>query len=338
MKVLFASSGIGLGHIARDFYLSSYMHWANISWITSGVALKYLEARNARIHEAAYSLERLDKIIEDMFENGILKVSLDKILKLYNTIKNNSIKLKELVNLDDFDSIVADEFWELLLLEKPATKVTFITDFLNFKPQINSIAQPLLLPHVNKVLHRKLKDFETIIYIGLEPISVEELEFYGQIFTHGILDCNCTDEKDFVLINLGGTSAGYPLLNKVLPILDKLKLNVRVIGSAKHFTPNPLYYVCCSKLVISMAGYSSLIELSRFKKRGIIVPLSGHFEQENNAKVFYGRPGYRVLNFGEIERFLERYVIEIFDEDPDPPTFKDGSKEISERLKFIFSN
>lgn len=44
-------------------------------------------------------------------------------------VKRNSIRLKELVNMDNFDGIMADEFWELLLLEKPATKITFITDF-----------------------------------------------------------------------------------------------------------------------------------------------------------------------------------------------------------------
>ncbi|MEM0162490.1 MAG: glycosyltransferase [Thermoproteota archaeon] len=341
MKILFASSSVGLGHIVRDVRLSNYMHWANITWITSGIALKYLEAKKVKIHEASYSLDGLDKIVEEMFKGGVLKISPNKLLKLYNMVKKNSIRLNELVNLDDFDGVVADEFWELLFLERPMTKNVFITDFLKFKPQTNSITQILLLPYVNKALHQKLKDFGAKIYVGLRPISTREFDFYGQIFTHEANeDCTerKTDEEDFILINLGGTSAGYNLLSKATPILNKLKLNVKVIGSSKHFTSNPLPYICRSKLIISMAGYSSLIELSRFKKKGIIVPLAGDFEQEDNARVFYDRPGYRILSFGKIEKLLERYILEIFNENPNPPIFNDGSEKISERLRLVFQS
>lgn len=338
MKVLFASSGIGLGHVVRDFYLSSFMNWADITWITSGAALKYLEARKVKIHEVAYNLERLDKIIEGMFENGTLRVKLNEIKELYDTVKKNSVKLKELVNLDDFGGIVADEFWEFLLLEKPDTKIAFLTDFLRFKPQLSSITQLLLIPSVKKALHKKLSEFDARIYVGLKPVLAGGFEFYGQVFTHEG-EANCTEEENSVLINIGGTFAGYSLLSRTLPILNKLKLNFKIIGSSHYFTPNPLYYICSSKLIISMAGYSSLIELSRFKKRGIIVPLSGDFEQTDNAEVFKNRQGYRILPFNKVkEELLERYVQEVLEEDPKPPMFKDGSKKISEKLRYIFFN
>jgi UDP:flavonoid glycosyltransferase YjiC (YdhE family) len=332
MKVLFASSGVGLGHIVRDLHLSKHMHWADITWLTSGTALRYLEAKGVKIHEASYAMEGLNKLIEDVFEEGRLKIGPKKVLKLYNVVKGNAKKLKELVDLDHFDGIIADEFWELLLMERSKARIAFITDFINFKPQKGSILQNILIPYVNRALHKNLNEFNARIYVGLGPITDEEFEFYGQLFTHEG-DFELLGEE-FVLINLGGTFAGKILLNKALPLLKRLGFKTKVIGPSEYFIPNPLSYIASSKLVISMAGYSSLIELSRFRKRGIIVPLGGDFEHMDNAEAFKDRPGYRIIPCDRLhEGLLARAIKEVLGEEPTPPEFKDGAERISERLK-----
>lgn len=336
--MLFTSSGVGLGHIVRDFHLSKYMHWANITWITSGMALKYLEAKRVRIHEASYMIKGLDKLVEDMFKEGRLKLEFRNVFKLYNTVKENAKKLQELLNFDDFNGIIADEFWELLLMRRPNVKIVFITDFLNFKPQEGSILQNFLIPYVNRALYRNFKEFDGRIYVGLRPISTREFEFYGQLFTHE-KEFKYMEGGEFILINLGGTFAGKVLLDKALPLLEKLGFNVKVIGPSGYFTPNPLSYIASSKLVICMAGYSSLIELSRFKKRGIIIPLAGDFEHMDNAEVFKDKAGYRIIPCDKLEeRSLAQSIKEVLNEEPKPPEFRDGVESISKRLKLLLED
>lgn len=73
MKVLFTSSEVGLGHITRDFHLTQHMPWAEITWVTSGLALRYLEERGADIHQASYVRQDLSRYVEALFEGGVLK-------------------------------------------------------------------------------------------------------------------------------------------------------------------------------------------------------------------------------------------------------------------------
>jgi UDP-N-acetylglucosamine:LPS N-acetylglucosamine transferase len=116
--------------------------------------------------------------------------------------------------------------------------------------------------------------------------------------------------------------------------LIKLGFEVVFIGGEGHFYAYPLTYIANAKAIITLGGYSSLIELARFRKRGIIIPLGEHFEQEDNARLFMGRSGYRVLPINKIDIYsVERYLEEIIVEDPDPPRFKDAAKIISSRIQ-----
>ncbi len=334
MRLLFLSSSVGLGHIVRDVYLSRFIGWANVTWITSGISLKYLEARKVKIHPVSYDLEGLDRAVEDLFYDGRLKIGIDGVKGLYHIVKRNAYRLAAAVDFDDYDGLVADEFWEILLMDNPSVKSIFITDFLRFKPNKSSVLQLLIIPYLNRSIYGRLRRFSARIYCGLKALHNQEFEFYGQIFTHDYEPRGHV--KDSVLINLGGTSVGKPLLRRILPALRDLGLKFKVIGSPKYFDPNPLNQIFSSNLIICMAGYSSLIEISRFRKRAIIIPLAGDFEHIDNAEVFRGKSGYRIIPSDKLERrSLIDSIENVLKENPEPPIFKDGSEMISERIKSI---
>jgi hypothetical protein len=332
-KILFASSGVGLGHIVRDVYLARYMDWADISWLTTGSSLKYLSSRKARINGVSYELQGLNSLIEDMFVEGNLRISLRKLRRLFDVVKENRDVILESGILEEFDGIVADGFWEMLFIDRLDAKTVFLTDFVRFKPQRNSLLQRILIPYVNRSLKKHLLEFDRRIYVGLIPIESDIFDFYGQIYTHDREPKNI-EEGDYVLINLGGTGAGEILVKKSLLVTNKLGMKAKIIGSYQHFVPDPLDYIVSARLIITTSGYSSLIELSRFNKKAVIVPLGGDFEQLDNAEVFRGREGYRVIPMDRLDEASLVYSIEsILREKPDPPKFRDASRTISDEIK-----
>jgi len=335
VKVLFASSGVGLGHITRDFYLSQHMPWAKVTWLTTGTALEYVEAKGARIHPASHELGRMDTAVEDLFKGGRLRLGFGKLLGLYELVKRNTAAIAASLDWDEYDGVVADEFWELLLA-RPPTRAAFLTDFPRFEAQRGSLSQRLVVPYVNRRLRDALGGFESRIYVGLTSPEGGDFEFYGQIFTH--TDSFHPSDGDFVLVNLGGTRAGIRLLKSALPALKKMGLDSRVIGPGEHFVADPLGLVASAKAVLSLAGYGSLIEISRLRKRAIVAPLGGDFEQAQNAKSFMGRAGYRVLSLDRVTgKALRRLLGEVLDEEPEPPAFINAVGGISQRLRILFT-
>ena len=326
MKLLFATSSVGLGHVTRDFYLASHMEWASIEWLTAGPALRYLEARGARILDISYNLMDLSSVVEELFIDGVLKLTLRGMIKAYRVVKDNARVLMGGLDLERYDWIVADEFWEFFFMG--SDRVAFISDFLEFKPQRGSMLQRLILPQVNKRM-RMAERFKPFIYVGFREGTPN---YYGVLYTHG--EAPPISEDGPVVINTGGTRVGGRLKRLAEAALSSLGLPHLTIGPLGNFTANPLPLIASSKLVITLGGYGSLVELARLKKRGVIVPLGGDFEQAEHSEAFAGRRGYRILDMGELnEAALRKAISEVLDEEPQPPKLRDGSREISDLIR-----
>ena len=308
------------------------MPWASVTWVTGGLALRYLEEKNAPIHKVSYIRQDLGRYIEALFKGGVLKPSYSTLRGLVKVGRLNANTLKENLNLDEYDGVVADEFWDLVLYKSIPCRSVFITDFIKFKP-ISSLVQHLFLPFVNRSLSKALRKFDLRLYIGLDSsVKHDGFEYYGQIFTHN--SDPSEDEGGGAVISVGGTSAGAVLIEKATEVLKWLKLDYDILGPPPCYKSDPLTYIASSKLVITLGGYSTLIEVARFRKRAIITPLGRDFEQRDNAKMFDGRSGYRVIPLDKVnERILRKYVQETLEETPDPPKFIDASEMIAARIR-----
>jgi len=340
MRLLFATSGVGLGHVVRDVNLARHMPWAEIEWISSGIAVKYLEERGERIHHLSLHLCSLNPVIERVFSSGRLKLGLGEMLSLYRCVRRNVRLLEHHLCLGEYDGVVADEFWELLLSRKSHEKVAFITDLIRFKPQQRSLSQRLILPYVNSRLEEAYREVGCRIYVGIrreEDAQRAGFGYYGQIFSHGPVSRGQEANRDLAVINIGGTWAGKTLVAIGREATTSVGLDVQVIGPGPYFNPNPLPLISPARVMIIMAGYSSLLEAARLRKRAVIVPLGGDFEQLENALAFKGRAGYRVIPMDELSsRVLREGISAVLDEEPDPPDFVDGSYRIATRLGIFF--
>ena len=325
-KVLFASSSVGLGHVTRDFYLSLLMDFADIDWLTSGMAVEYLKDKNANISLVSYDLASLGDYVGSLFRGSRLHMGMEDARGIYRVIRENSRLISEYIDFEAYDCIISDEAWELLFIEDLPVPRIYITDFTKFKASRFSIWQRLAYWFLNREINRRVQEYDLKFYVGFSGDAGNIYRYYGIIPTHWPVDTY--EEEDYILINIGGTDAGTYIAEYVASILGS-EFETVIVGGSKYFDPNPLDKILGAKLVITTAGYGSLVELIMNKKRGIIIPLEGHFEQEDNAKVFVGRSGYRVVRVGDLGRVdLRRLANEVLSEEPDPPRVADGSIRI----------
>jgi UDP-N-acetylglucosamine--N-acetylmuramyl-(pentapeptide) pyrophosphoryl-undecaprenol N-acetylglucosamine transferase len=129
-------------------------------------------------------------------------------------------------------------------------------------------------------------------------------------------------EKRTILVSIGGTSAGLPLIEKASSAFKKLVLemdldlivamgpslnklendytNYRNIG----FVDNLHEYVYASDLVVSLAGRSTIDESHVYGTPGIFIPIKYHFEQEKNAKQL----GYSYEDISRLETLMREKI------------------------------
>ena len=335
-KILYASSSVGLGHVTRDIHLSKYLNWGDISWLSAGQALKYLESRNLEILDTSYRLTDLGKTLKHLAENGSIKMTLGGGKRVYDTIKSNAEKIAEEVDLYSYDLLIADEFWELLFQGYLDIPSVFITDFIRFKSIGRNIIGKIILPLVNREIYRRMMRFSIRIFIGFKWEGDDAFEYYGQVYTHD--EDAETFDGGYILVNIGGTDIGRTILDAVLPVLTQLNIEYKVIGGTTLFKSNPVKDIAGASLVISLGGYGSLLEIARYRKRGVIIPLGNHFEQIDNSRIFIGRRGYRVIPYEKLNRdILLNSIRAILAEEPDPPEFRDASKEIAMRIRMLLN-
>jgi len=103
--------------------------------------------------------------------------------------------------------------------------------------------------------------------------------------------------KKTIVVSIGGTSAGQFLIEAVIKVFNKLKLDVELVivsgPSLKipddkirnfGFVNNLHEIIYAADLIISLAGKSTIGESKSYGTPGIFIPIKDHFEQEENAK------------------------------------------------------
>lgn len=90
--------------------------------------------------------------------------------------------------------------------------------------------------------------------------------------------------------------------------------------SDSHITHDPVLYgeqlnelIVRSKLIISRAGYSSLMDLDKLEKKAILIPTPGQYEQEYLASYHKHHSRFSFLAQKEVESKLLEKIAEIID-------------------------
>lgn len=325
MHVLYLSSSVGLGHVTRDVVLGKELarRGASITWISSGAALAYLKLRGEKTAPISERLLSLGDAFELALKGG--RVSLDPVslYSIYRTIKHNSAELSSL-NLEDYDVVIADEFWELL--SRRSERGFFISDFTRFRGRFNPFLSRLI-ERANSYLMQNLKNWRAY-YVGLRPESDPYFRYFGQMFTENArkaLELGATSGGG-KLVTFGGTRAGLNIAKRLIREFPDANLLSPYLTRSWH---EPSEQLRSSDLVFTMCGYGTLLELAVLKKRAILFYPRNDFEQEDNAALFASRSGYRAYPMDSFPKDIVSVAKKVMDEDPDPPSFVDATNELA---------
>ena len=328
MKILYASSSVGLGHITRDYHISNFIK-SKIYWLTSGNALKFIKDKKENYVEISDNLNNLGYYIGSMIKNCRVKINLFNSYKLYKAVKNNANLIKSYVNFDDYDLIIADEFWEFMFMDIPKERSIFITDFTKVSYNTKSYFERFIIPKLNNGLRDRIKrKFTLAINLSIWDNDNEFLNL-GPSFT-GNFNNSINSEDNYILINIGGTNAGIVIAEKLKEKLEE-KYNVKIIGSDKYFNSNPSDLIRNAEIIISLSGYGNIIESNVLKKKTIFVYIDNHFEQIENAKIMMNRKGFRVYSCKDVLKINILHEIEnLKKEKIQPLEIKDSAIKVSE--------
>jgi Glycosyltransferase family 28 C-terminal domain len=151
-----------------------------------------------------------------------------------------------------------------------------------------------------------------VIENGLLPRQTK-MELVDKLFGHA--------NGRLVIFNLGGTAIGKPLAQFVIKNADVLSERLDaylVILLGPRISPPDLRdtkstritlitfnldimkYFKCADCVVTQAGASSLYEIASLGVPCVVMPVSNHFEQRQNAERFSNRFGFEVLEYDEL--------------------------------------
>ena len=151
-----------------------------------------------------------------------------------------------------------------------------------------------------------------VIEQGMMP-KESKMDLVNKLFGHG--------KAKLILFNLGGTSIGKPLAEFVIKHADVLserldaylvvllgpRINPPDLRDAKStritlitFNLDVLRYFKIADCVVTQAGSASLYEIASMGAPCVIVPVSNHFEQRQNAERFSSRFGFEILGYEEL--------------------------------------
>jgi len=238
LRILLASSSVGLGHIVRDrvlVYALSNLGF-DVEVLCSEPALSYAKHWGLKIHSVSHSIESLSKIYSEYYlskEYG--GFSLGFISRVNNVVNMNKNRILEEVVIDDYDAIIADESWELMKIfaERPALysgiHKILITDFLFFKPtSIAEIPSSILL---NIFLRKSYRVFDTKLYVGLKNTTASRYGFIDIGLLPSVLKGEMLSKNDArnilklgdkysILFSIGGTSGGIDMLEIIIRSIE----------------------------------------------------------------------------------------------------------------------
>lgn len=338
-KILWISSPIGLGHVKRDLAIATEMREKipdlTIHWLCVNPVRSYLEGSGESIHPLSESLMDESK----HFENHAAAYSLnatEAYWEMDQLLNNNFMVFTDAVRTDGYDLVVGDESWEVAeyLHYNSSLKTApfvFLTDFIGTSNVSEDKTKKAHVANVNgtwvemREINPKASDLS--IFIG-EPEDIPDRLFGEGLpnlrewtkthfrFSGYILPFDPTDYSDrqslrkelgfstddkILLVAVGGTSVGRPLIEKCLaaqaslreiipgirtvvlcgPRIDPLSFGLLEDVKFRSFIPDPIKLYAASDLAIIQGGLSTAMELIALARPFLYFPLKDHFEQQD---------------------------------------------------------
>jgi hypothetical protein len=364
-----------------------------IEWLAAEPATTML--RDAGEHVLAEADEWAEETQTAESAAGEYASSIFKyVLKAYDGMDRNAEVFERVTSKKDYDVVVGDETYELWepLVKKPERlrcPFVMIYDFVGFDAPRAGLIEKLGSYYFNRMWvssDRKLfaeSSRHRALFVG-EPDDIPDAElglmlpnrkthamnhydFIGYVLTFDpgafangdeIRSSLGYDRSPMILVTVGGTSIGRPLLElsaKAFPLIKEEIPDVRMVmacgpridpGSVEvplgwedleilGYVPRLYEYMAISDLAIVQGGGTTTLELTALGRPFLYFPLHGHFEQEIavSSRLQRHRAGIRMQFADTTPEALAREAVTRMRERPStPPLRTDGARVAAERI------
>lgn len=211
--------------------------------------------------------------------------------------------------------------------------------------------------------------FDTGAHYGLEGDFAHKLRYVGYVCEHepyknrSEMRSDLQVENRLMVVTGGGGADAFPMMLECMKAFRLLGADSRLEaifitgplmegGQREHLrelakglkarvlvhVEDHLGYMNAADLVVTMAGYNSLYQLLRLRKKGLVIPRSGpSAEQKTRARLFAERGLVEVVQPGELspKKMAEKFMNGL--EQTDYPLYEptidtNGSRRAAERL------
>jgi UDP-N-acetylglucosamine--N-acetylmuramyl-(pentapeptide) pyrophosphoryl-undecaprenol N-acetylglucosamine transferase len=292
-KTVFFSSPIGLGHATRDIAIAQYLDKNSTKFISG-------EGGSKLFSEYGFDIEDLYHPPPFVINQGKLQNPLNWLFKYYSYYKKCKTISSNIIEKERPNLIVSDEdFASLTIGQEKKLKTILITDILEtrFVSGIGSLIEKKMNRSMKEIIQRC--DLVILPENGPNEGNITRVGpiVRSTIQTRDELRKKFLFSKKIIVVSIGGTDAGKFLIDTVIDVFEKIKLDAELVivsgPSLKidndkirnlDFVNNLHEIIYAADLVISLAGKSTIDESKHYGTPGIFIPVKGHFEQEENAK------------------------------------------------------
>jgi len=338
-RILWISSPIGLGHVKRDLAIAEEMRkkisGLTIHWLCVDPARSFLEGAGEEIHRLSDALWDESGHFESHGKAYSLDVT-EAYWEMDKLLNNNFMVFTDAVREDGYDLVVGDESWEVdqYLHYNPSLKTApfvFMTDLVGASNVSEDKTKQAHVHNVNgtwvEMREVNPEGSDLSIFLG-EPEDIpdrefgeglpnmrawakEHFSFPGYALPFDLADYSdrqtlrtelgFSPEDKILLVAVGGTSVGRPLIEKCLeaqPILKEKIHGIRIVvlcgpriapDSFDHldgieflpFVKDPIRYYAACDLAVIQGGLSTAMELTALGRPFLYFPLKDHFEQQH---------------------------------------------------------
>lgn len=328
-KVLICPLNWGLGHAARcipiiKFYLD---HRIEVHIASDGPALELLKMEFPKLQ--AHLLPSYD--IHYKYSSMTYNMGT-QLFKINAAIQKEKTAIKHLQKRFHFDLIISDHRFGCLY---PTVKSIIIAHQIEIKsknPLLSKMASQANLYHINKFDSCWIPDHSEQTLSGTlsNTKGLKHYNFIGPLSR--FKKQSLKPEYDIAIILSGPEPKRTELEDAILKHhnFDRYKTTlVRGISKTKNAKYKPLKIKHCnvldfansptlnniinkSRLLVSRAGYSSLMDYDHLKKSAILIPTPGQTEQEYLAEHHQNSNRFSFLNHNRIDslpKLIEKHLI-----------------------------
>ena len=292
VDVEFFTSPIGLGHVTRDIAIVNCFEDISTNFVTGSGAAKILENQE-------FNVKNLYNAPQFVVENGSLKSPAKWLWKYFQYYKECKGISQKIIENEKPQLVASDEdFASLTVAQDKKIPTVLVTDILETK--FTSGISSFIEKRMNKSMQKIIQNCDAVI-LPEEGSNEGNIFRVGPIvrqtkFSRGELRQKYSFDKKTILVSIGGTDAGFFLIEKVLeifrgsnefdvvivsgPSLQQKFENIRNLG----FVNNLHEVIYAVDVLVSLAGKSTIDEAKEYGTPAVFIPIQGHFEQEDNAE------------------------------------------------------